>query len=57
VEVIHNNKVVYSVAGKGPETKFVWTDNAPERTNYYYVRIEQKDGQLCWSFPIWVEYP
>jgi hypothetical protein len=53
VEVIHNNKVVYSSV----EPKFVWTDNDPQHgKNYYYVRVEQQDGQLCWSSPIWVEY-
>jgi hypothetical protein len=58
VEVIHNNKIVYSVPGQGAEMKFVWTDKeAPRGQNYYYVRVQQKDGQLCWSSPIWVEYP
>lgn len=53
-----NNKVVYSIRGQGPEVKFVWTDNDPlAGRNYFYVRVEQKDGQLCWSSPIWVEYP
>jgi hypothetical protein len=54
VEVIHNNKIVFT----STETKFVWTDNEPQHgKNYYYVRIEQKDGQLCWSSPIWIDYP
>ena len=25
-------------------------------TSYYYLRIEQKDGQLAWSSPIWVTW-
>jgi hypothetical protein len=58
VSVIHNNRIVYSVPGSGSEAKFTWTDNeSPRGKNYYYVRIEQTDGQLCWSSPIWVEYP
>ena len=59
IDVIHNNKIVYSVPGSGSATAtFAWTDNeAPHGENYYYVRTEQKNGQLCWSSPIWVEYP
>ena len=43
-----------------PETTFavgeVLTDNAPEKaTDYYYVRVRQRNGQWAWSSPIWVE--
>ena len=24
--------------------------------HYYYVRVEQKDGNVAWSSPIWVKY-
>jgi hypothetical protein len=36
---------------------FTYTD-AEARTGeaYYYIRVEQKDGQLGWSSPIWVRY-
>lgn len=31
-------------------------DTAPERdTDYYYVRVRQRNGQWAWSSPIWVE--
>ena len=31
-------------------------DTAPQRdTDYYYVRVRQRDGQWGWSSPIWVE--
>jgi len=57
VEVIHNNKVVYGVQGTGTRMKFDWTDHdSTHGENYYYVCAEQKNGQLCWSSPIWVEY-
>lgn len=30
-------------------------DNTPERdTDYYYVRVRQRDNQWAWSSPIWV---
>ena len=31
-------------------------DKEPERdTDYYYVRVRQRDGQWAWSSPIWAE--
>lgn len=31
-------------------------DNEPEQdTDYYYIRVRQKDQQWAWSTPIWVE--
>ncbi len=31
-------------------------DTQPERdTDYYYVRVRQRDQQWAWSSPIWVE--
>ena len=43
-----------------PESAFLagafFTDDKPERdTDYYYVRVRQRDGQWAWSSPIWVE--
>jgi hypothetical protein len=26
------------------------------QTSYYYVRIEQQDGNLAWASPMWVTY-
>lgn len=43
-----------------PESSFLFEhymeDNEPERdTDYYYVRVRQKDQQWAWSSPIWAE--
>ena len=43
-----------------PENAFmiehVMSDNQPARdTDYYYVRVRQRDGQWAFSTPIWVE--
>jgi hypothetical protein len=57
IVVIKNNIVVYSLSDERQEVRFNYLDNdARSGENYYYVRVEQKDGQLCWSSPIWVEY-
>jgi hypothetical protein len=57
VEVIRNNRVVYSAPVNGAEARFEWTDSstAPGES-YYYVRAQQRDGQLGWSSPVWVTY-
>ncbi len=59
VHVIRGDQVLYSHAGAGPEASFEYTDESArdERgTYYYYVRVEQKDGQIAWASPIWVTY-
>ncbi|NDW09642.1 Tat pathway signal sequence [Dysgonomonas sp. 520] len=43
-----------------PESAFLVeeyvVDNTPEKdTDYYYVRVRQRDQQWAWSTPIWVE--
>ena len=57
VQVIKNGRSVYTAPGSGAEMRFTYTDQeAQPGESYYYVRVEQKDGQLCWSSPIWVDY-
>jgi hypothetical protein len=44
---------------KNELTLFIpWEDPAPrkgEAPSYYYVRVVQKDGQMAWASPIWVQ--
>ena len=55
VEVIRNNRFVHTVQPGGPRAEFSFRDNEPPPgESYYYVRVEQADGQLAWSSPIWV---
>jgi hypothetical protein len=58
VEVIRNNRSVYVAQGNGrSQLQFTYTDqDTPAGQAYYYVRVQQVNGQLCWSSPIWVEY-
>jgi hypothetical protein len=56
VVVIKSNRTVYTAPGSGSEMRFTYTDQVPAAGEaYYYVRVEQQDGQLGWSSPIWVE--
>ncbi len=57
VTLVKNNRLIYSKPGDGPEMNFSYTDAAaPAGAAYYYIRVEQKNGQLGWSSPIWVKY-
>jgi hypothetical protein len=55
LEIIRNNRVVYSVPGERNQLTVTYTDNdAQPGEAYYYVRVQQKDGQIAWGSPIWV---
>jgi hypothetical protein len=57
VDVIKSNRVVYSAPGGLLETTFTWSDaDVKPGEVFYYIRVEQKDGQIAWSSPIWVRY-
>ena len=57
--VIKDSGYMYTTGPSGPELSFSWQDLGDNRagsTAYFYVRIEQEDGNLAWSSPIWVRY-
>jgi len=68
VEIVKNGKVIYRhklvkdpPKGKRPgmkiarisEVKFSFKDHV-ENDSYYYLRVEQSNGEMAWSSPIWV---
>ena len=56
VEVIRNNQYIHSHAASGPAVDFTYVDNEPPVGEvYYYIRVEQADGQLAWSSPVWIQ--
>ena len=55
VEVIRNNRIVYTAAGIGRQMQFTYSDReALAGEAWYYIRVQQQDGQLAWSSPIWI---
>ena len=59
VHVIRDNKYVYTAEPGGREVKglrFTDMDAAEGKTSYYYVRVEQADGNLAWASPMWITY-
>ena len=57
VEVIKNNTYVHTQRGAGAQLAFTYVDNDVEAGEaYYYIRVEQENGELAWASPIWVTY-
>ncbi len=55
LELVKNNKFILTRAPGTREASFEFVDNeASPGESYYYVRVEQADGELAWSSPIWV---
>jgi hypothetical protein len=58
LHIVRSNKYVYSDAPKKADAKLRYTDAdaQPGQSYFYYVRIEQTDGNLAWSSPMWITY-
>ena len=68
-ELLNENKCIYpfgpyagafylsrAVAEPHFHVNLEWEDAASEKSrDYYYVRVFQKNGQMAWSSPIWVD--
>ncbi|MCX7919009.1 MAG: CehA/McbA family metallohydrolase [bacterium] len=57
VYLIRNNEVIYTNGGDSDEARFKFIDTEiPQGTNWYYLRVIQRDGNMAWSSPIWITY-
>jgi hypothetical protein len=58
VSIIRNNRYVYSSEPKKREATLRYTDMDAKKgqTSYYYVRVEQTDGNLAWGSPMWITW-
>src|SRR5262249_45297685 len=55
--ILRDSKVVATLQPQGRHHEGTWTDPQPEEgTHYYYVRVEQKDGELAWASPLWIRF-
>jgi hypothetical protein len=59
VQIIKDNRIVYSVQPDKREHRFQYTDmDGPSAGGaYYYVRCQQVDNQWAWSSAIWIDRP
>jgi hypothetical protein len=57
VEVLKDSEVMQTYEPGKAEFEQKWTDRVPTPgTHYYYVRVQQSDGELAWGSPLWIEY-
>jgi hypothetical protein len=57
VHLIRDGAYVYKVAPGKQDVSFEYGDSAAGKgEHWYYVRVEQSNGELAWSSPIWVRY-
>ncbi len=58
VHVIRDNAYVFSTEPNRREVSLSYTDDnaEPGKAHYYYVRIQQADGNLAWASPMWITY-
>jgi len=57
VHLIRDAAYIYKWAPGKQDVEFEYRDNsAGSGEHWYYVRVEQKNGELAWSSPIWVRY-
>ena len=58
VEVLKDSEVVDTLrARQDASTSGKWTDPKPTAgMHYYYVRVQQADGELAWGSPMWIDY-
>jgi len=56
LDVVRNQRYVFSTAPHRQTLDLKWTDAdpPPESVSYYYVRVQQADGNLAWSSPLWI---
>jgi len=56
IEIIKNNQVIYKLECKEEKSNFQFRDKniTAGKTNFYYVRVTQEDGEMAWSSPVWI---
>jgi len=57
IDVLRDSEVVETIKPGKAEFRGTWTEPRPQAgVHYYYVRVEQQDGQLAWASPLWIDY-
>jgi hypothetical protein len=58
VHVIRDGRYSLSTQPRSDSVSFTYTDDdaRPGETHYYYVRVEQSDGNLAWASPMWITF-
>ena len=55
IDIVKNQEFVYTSQKLPQDVEFTYEDAGKEAgEDYYYVRVQQNDGNVAWSSPIWV---
>ena len=60
IDVIKDNRIIYSHSPQTPRrtVEFSYQDlQVTPGSHYYYARVIQKDRNMAWVTPIWVDVP
>jgi len=56
VAIVRRGKEAYRQEVASDSTNLEWKDTEELASSiYYYARIEQRDGHIGWTSPVWVE--
>jgi hypothetical protein len=57
IDLFRDGELVESLKPNKAEYRGTWTDPRPAAgVHYYYVRVEQADGELAWASPLWIDF-
>ena len=55
IDIVKNQEFVYTRQKLPQDVTFTYEDSDKQSgENFYYVRVQQNDGNVAWSSPIWV---
>jgi hypothetical protein len=57
IDILKDSVVVATIRPGTQAYKGSWTDPNPEAgVHYYYIRVQQTDGELAWTSPLWIDH-
>ena len=55
VQIVRSGKVIHTAKPGQAEVKLSFTDPSPlDGESWYYIRLQQENGDMAWASPIWV---
>lgn len=56
LDVLKDSEVTASFTPKKRAYRGSWTEPNPDgRAHYYYIRVQQQDGEMAWASPLWIQ--
>ena len=52
--LIRDGEAIFEIKTETGVIEFDFEDSAPLGNHYYYLRVEQSNGERAWSSPFWV---